>query len=275
MTNVNACCSQLTTDISKENKGRVATNTKQTTSYGKKEKPSTLLLARKKGKVLCDVIPTSSKFGDLTQTQPIPNKRPKVVLSKMLAAGDEKTNEATTSDANIDMRKSSCAGDELSIDLPIVDSSKIDFIDTSNPPGFDPDVPCCSHQMFPQATASISSSAVGPLTFPTKLKKFPRKPISPATATPTVLSNQASPMHVKTPTGALKLRNSFAGVGTSTGADSSGDGNGGSGSIIVAQSSLLRAARRSSLGKDGRKLKKKKSLKADSTLIKRKKSRVF
>lgn len=272
MTNVNACCSQLTTDISKENKGRVTTNTKQTTSYGKKEKPSTLLLARKKGKVLCDVIPTSSKFGDLTQTQPIPNKRPKVVLSKMLAAGDEKTQEATTSDANVDMRKPSSFNDELSIDLPIVDSSKIGFIETSNPPAFDPDVPCCSHQMFPQANAS----AVGPLTFPTKLKKFPRKSTSPTTTAPSIMLNQPSPMHVKKPTGALKLRNSFAGVGTSTSADNSGDGGGGggSGSIIVAQSSLLRAARRSSLGKDGRKLKKKKSLKADSTL-KRKKSRVF
>lgn len=195
------------------------------------------------------------------------------MLSKKLSAAEEKINESIASDSNVDMRKSSCGDDELKIEMPIVDTGKIAFIETPSPPAFDPDMPCCSHQMFPQAAASTSSAA-GLLTFPAVLKKFPRKVASPATAAPSILLNQPSLIHVKKSSAAMKLRNSFASVGTGSG--SSGVGGGGGGSVLVGQSSLLRAARRSSssLSKDGRKLKKKKSLKADTTL-KRKKSRVF
>lgn len=232
--------------------------------------------------MLCDVIPTSSastsvstKFSEIAQAQTIPNKRLKVVLSKKMAAGDEKTHESIANDSSIDMRKSSCGDDELKIEIPIVDTSKIAFIETANSPAFDPDMPCCSHQMFSQAS---TSTATGALAFPAKLKIFPRKATSPATANPSILLNQPSLMNVKKSSGALKLRNSFASIGTNTNGSNSGGGIGvsGGGSVIIGHSSLLRTTRRSSssLSKDGRKLKKKKSLKADATL-KRKKSRVF
>lgn len=276
---------KLLTDISKENKGRVTTNTKQTVSYEKKEKPSTLLLARKKGKVLCDVIPTSTllslKFNDIAQTQPIPNKRPKVVLTKKTAASEEKTQESTVIDSNVDMEKVSCVGDDsLKIEL----SNEIAFNDTPDPPIFDPDLPCCSHQIFSQASASTSHTSVAHV-FPTKLRTYPQKSTSPTvTASSSILLNQPSVLHVKKSATPLKLRNSFSSIGAST-SSSSSNGSGGSisqrsnnniGSVggSISQTSLLRAERRSSLGKDVRKVKKKKSLKADTTL-KRKKSRVF
>lgn len=194
------------------------------------------------------------------------------MLSKKLVAGDEKIQESSATDSNVDMRKPSCADEDLKIDLPIVDASKIDpYTESPNPPIFDPDVPCCSHQMFPLASAS-TSSAVGALTFPTKLKKFPRKVTSPANAAPSMLLNQpALSLHAKKTAGALKLRNAFASASANTSSNSIG---GGGVASVGGPPSLMRAARRSSLSKDGRKLKKKKSLKADATL-KRKKSRVF
>lgn len=266
LTNTNACCSQLTTDISKENKGRITTNTKlPISSYSKKEKPpSTLLLTRKKGKVLCDVIPTSSssvpltaKFNDLTQTQPIPNKRPKVVLSKKLPVNDDKLQETPVCDP--------CVDDELKIASTLVDSNSLTFIETSIPSTFDPDMPCCSHQAFSQALPSSASSTSAGLSFPKKLKKITRKIAPPTSATPSMAHKQ-----VKKPLNALKLCNSIASVGTSTSSNSSMSNS----STTVGPSSLIRTTRRSSLSRDGRKLKKKKSLRAEATL-KRKKSRVF
>lgn len=259
-----ACCSSLTTEISKENKCRISSN-KQQTTYGKKEKPSTILLARKKGKILCDVIPTSSaKFQDHTQPQPIPNKRPKVVLNKKLIS-DEKLEADLKSefeselavDTNNVITNKTFPSDELIIELPSPTFIEPTEQSASSSSSFESHIPCCSYQLLP----SVASTSIASTSFLPKMRKagsFTRK--SPPTA-PSMLINQSSILQgkkLKKSTG-LKLRGNFAGGGSSSN---------------IAHPTLLRSARRTSLSKDGRKLKKKKLLKPDATL-KRKKSKVF
>lgn len=131
-------------------------------------------------------------------------------------------------------------------------STKLTFLEStasqSSTTSFDPDIPCCSYQILPQTSQSFHSF------------KYPNTVIKPgnflrkSSATTSMLLNQSSIVQNNKIGSTIKLRSSFSGAGT----------NG----------SRLKSLRRTSLTKDGRRMKKKKSLKADSSL-KRKKSKVF
>lgn len=245
-----ACSSPLTTDVCKENKERHTTN-KPSISYGKKEKSNTVSLGRKKGKVF-DVIASTST------APPIPTKRQKVVVNKKFATNDKV--EPKESSLDLDMNALN------SLNLKLDDSATVSaqnvassasaedltaFIDQPTT-SFDPNMPCCSYQILPQ-----TSSSFNPFKYPNAPKKasnFLRK----TNASTPMLINQSSIMQstkiksCKVP----KLRSGFSGAGPS---------NGGS---------RLKSLRKSSLIKDGLRMKKKKTLKADSSM-KRKKSKVF
>lgn len=237
----------------KENKERHTTN-KPSISYGKKEKSTNGSLCRKKGKVLCDVIASTS-------TAPIPTKRQKVVVNKKFTA-EKSVEPKETAGIDLDMN----AMNNLNLksdDVPAivtpntaVSVSEVEltaFIDqptTASP--FDPDVPCCSYQILPQPSSSFN-----PFKFPNAPKKpgnFLRK--SSATTSSMLIGQSSIVQSTKIKSSAIKLRSGFNSAGSSSG------------------SSRLKSLRKSSLTKDGRRLKKKKSLKAD-TGIKRKKSKVF
>lgn len=254
-----ACSSPLTTDVCKENKERHTTN-KPSISYGKKEKSTNnVSLSRKKGKVLCDVIASTS-------SAPIPTKRQKVVVNKKftvsgVGGGDKIEPKDTTGGLDLDMNAISnlnLKSDDVpanSTPISAVSASDVElsvFIDqptTALP--FDPE-PCCSYQILPQPSSSFN-----PFKFPNVPKKpgnFLRK--SSASTSSMLIGQSSIVQNTKIKSSAIKLRSGFNSAGTSSGG------------------SRLKSLRKSSLTKDGRRLKKKKSLKAD-TGIKRKKSKVF
>ncbi|XP_055322392.1 cytosolic carboxypeptidase-like protein 5 isoform X2 [Sitodiplosis mosellana] len=268
-----ACSSPLTTDVCKENKERHTTN-KPSISYGKKEKSTNVSLSRKKGKVLCDVITSTST------TAPIPTKRQKVVANKKFTSvggvggsggsgGDKiepKDNNAT---GGLDLDMNAISNLNLKSDDTVpanstpntaVSASDVElsaFIDQPTvTSSFDPDVPCCSYQLLPQPSTTFN---------PFKFPNAPKKPMGgnflrkTSASTSSMLIGQSSIVQsTKIKSSAIKLRSGFNSAGTS-----------GAGSRLKSKVSF-----KSSLTKDGRRLKKKKSLKAD-TGIKRKKSKVF
>lgn len=279
-----ACSSSLTTDVCKENKERHTTTNKASISYGKKEKSSSVSLGqRKKGKVLCDVIASTST------APPIPTKRQKVVSTKKFIS-NEKCDVKDTLTFDLDMNNLNLksndvpalaaiastslltpTGDDLSV---FVEKSTI--ISATMPSSvaittttaavtsmtpipttavFNPDIPCCSYQILPQTSAF-------PFKYPNPPKKsssFSRKSSSSATSMLSLNPSVMVPGSKVKKTSVIKLR------GTSYGGTSSSTNNG---------SRLKASLRKSSLTKDGRRMKKKKSLKADAG-IKRKKPKVF
>lgn len=243
-----ACSSPLTTDVCKENKERHTTN-KPSISYGKKEKSTaSISLGRKKGKVLCDVIASTSTV------PPIPTKRQKVVVNKKFG-GVDKTESKDTVGLDLDMNAMSnlnLKSDDVPATAPNTATEDLTaFIDQPTT-SFDPDMPCCSYQILPQ-----TSSSFNPFKYPNASKKtgnFLRKSSS---STSSVLINQSSiGPNTKVKSSAIKLRSGY------NSANSTNSG------------SRLKSLRKSSLTKDGRRMRKKKTLKAD-TGIKRKKSKVF
>lgn len=259
-----ACSSPLTTDVCKENKERHTTNNKPSISYGKKEKSTNVSLSRKKGKVLCDVIASTST------TAPIPTKRQKVVVNKKFTVCEKVEPKDATGTLDLDMNAISNLNLK-SDDVPgnitpntAVSVSEVElsaFIDQpSTTSSFDPDVPCCSYQLLPQPSSSASASASAPFN-PFKFPNAPKKPGNflrkSSASTSSMLIGQSSIVQsTKIKSSAIKLRSGFNSAGSSSGG------------------SRLKSLRKSSLTKDGRRLKKKKSLKAD-TGLKRKKSKVF
>lgn len=243
-----ACSSPLTTDVCKENKERHTTN-KPLISYGKKEKSTTASLNRKKGKVLCDVIASTS-----TAT-PIPTKRQKVVTNKKFTV----TDKTEVKDSDLDMNAMSNLNIK-SDDIPATTSNTPSisttedltaFIDQTST-AFDPNIPCCSYQILPQPSSSFN-----PFKYPNTSKKPGNYLRKSSASTSSMLINQTSIVqNTKIKSSAIKLRSSF---------NSAGSSNNGA---------RLKSLGKSSLTKDGRRMKKKKSLKAD-TGIKRKKSKVF
>lgn len=237
----------------KENKDRHASN-KPSISYGKKEKSTTSMsLGRKKGKVLCDVIASTST------APPIPTKRQKVVVNKKFGSGsgaDKVEPKDLSVGLDLDMSAMSnlnLKSDDVLATTPNTATEELTaFIDQPTT-SFDPDMPCCSYQILPQT----SSSSFNPFKYPNVPKKtgnFLRKSSS---STSSVLINQSSiGQSTKIKSSAIKLRSGY----NSASSTSSG--------------SRLKSLRKSSLTKDGRRMKKKKTLKAD-TGIKRKKSKVF
>lgn len=270
-----ACSSSLTTDVCKENKERhSSTNKAPTISYGKKEKSTNIsLLQRKKGKVLCDVIASTSA------APPIPTKRQKVVSTKKFMSND-KPDTKESAIFNLDMNNlnlksddvpalaaiASTAGDDLSVfvDKPTmittaaiaastasaaVAGTMAPMTTVSTATTFNPDVPCCSYQMLPQ-----TSNSFNPFKYPNAPKKSSNFLRKSSASTASMLSMNPSAMGPggKGKSSAIKLRcNSFSGASGST-------NNG---------SRLKSSLRKSSL-------KKKKSLKADAG-IKRNKPKVF
>lgn len=284
-----ACSSPLTADVCKENKG--TTNKSSTISYGKKEKSSTVSLGRKKGKVLCDVIASTST------APPIPTKRQKVVVntnnannnssssssgssgsssssssisnnnassgtsgnnnSKKYGTGDKPDSKESTFDLDINaMNNLNLKSDDVTVITPnatITDPDDLSAFIDQPATSFDPDIPCCSYQMLPQSTSSFN-----PFKYPNAPKKsgnFLRKTTA---STSSMLINPSTIVvqNSKVKSSAIKLRSSYSGAGLSN--------NG----------SRLKSLRKPSVTKDGRRMKKKKSLKAD-TGVKRKKSKVF
>ncbi|XP_031618477.1 cytosolic carboxypeptidase-like protein 5 [Contarinia nasturtii] len=246
-----ACSSPLTTttDVCKENKERHTTN-KPSISYGKKEKSTTVSLNRKKGKVLCDVIASTS-------AAPIPTKRQKVVTNKKFNVGDK----VDTKDSPLDLDMNAISTLNLKSDdvntMPQNVSASVTedlsaFIDQPTT-SFDPDLPCCSYQLLPQPSSSFN-----PFKYPNVPKKsgtflLPRK--SSASTSSILISQSSIVQSTKVKSSAIKLRGGFNSAGSSS--------NG----------TRLKSLRKSSLTKDGRRMKKKKSLKADAG--KRKKPKVF
>lgn len=233
----------------KENKDRHTTN-KPSISYGKKEKSNTVSLGRKKGKVF-DVIASTST------APPIPTKRQKVVVNKKFATIDKTETKESALDLDMNAMNSlnlksddgvTVSAQNLTVS-PTEDLSA--FIDQPTTAPFDPNIPCCSYQILPQ-----TSSSFNPFKYPNAPKKagnFLRK----TSASTSLLINQSSIMqNNKIKSSAIKLRSGFSGAGPSN------------------SGSRLKSLRKSSLIKDGLRMKKKKTLKADSSM-KRKKSKVF
>lgn len=305
-----ACCSSLTSDVSKENKGKILVNKQQTTiTFAKKEKINS---TRKKGKVLCDVMTAStSKQAEKLPMQPIPTKRPKVLSIAKKSAIEEVIStdqnldcvtdivkETSSSTINLDPTKLADNEDKAlpllyeatannletnvtisdAVDVKRIRNTKSTFSDitsqiqsptSSTASIFDQDKPCCSYNLVPASSnirsnsISVNSnilSSVGSLNYPVKFKKagsfagFSSAPNSLILSQTTVMHNKKR----KTGT-ALKLKSSFNTTGAAN---------------AINNPVILKSAKRGNLIKDRTKLKKKKTLKADSTL-KRKKSKVF
>lgn len=240
-----ACSSPLTTttDVCKENKERHTTN-KPSISYGKKEKSTTVSLNRKKV-----VIASTSA------APPIPTKRQKVVANKKFSVGDKVETKDSTIDLDMNaMNNLNIKSDDVNPMAQNVSASETEdlsaFIDQPTT-SFDPNMPCCSYQLLPQPSSSFN-----PFKYPNVPKKstsFLRK--STASTSSMLISQSSIAQNAKVKSSAIKLRGGFNSAGSTS--------NG----------SRLKSLRKSSLTKDGRRMKKKKSLKADTG--KRKKSKVF
>lgn len=235
-----ACSSSLTTDVCKENKERHTTN-KPSICYGKKEKSTMVSMNRKKGKVLCDVIASTS-------TAPlIPTKRQKVVINKKFSVGDK----AETKDPTLELGMNTIDAIASTSNTTVPTSDDLSALIDQPTTSFDPDIPCCSYQILPQ------SSSFNPFKYPNAPKKsgnFLRK--SSASTSSILLSQSTIVQATKMKGSAIKLRGAFNSASSSSGG------------------TLLKSLRKSNLTKDGRRMKKKKLLKADAGL-KRKKSKVF
>lgn len=284
--NSTPCCgaSILAPEISsKENKGKNALNKQITTTYGKKEGPS----GRKKGKILCDVLSSStsvvSKFQQEQQAAVVvpPTKRPKVTKKIIipLADGSDPDSRPSTSKHSQEMLQveisteiqigdsSSTSIDSTAIYFSGNDSSPLEIIDSKPSKMYDAERPCCSHSIRGgQITAPTGITSTTSLnTYPLKTKKqstFPATQslnVNQASGASTSATSLLSSLHgKKQSTTVLKIRSKYGAAAGSS----------------AMQSGLLKPLKRSNSSKDSLRLKKKKILKTDSNL-KRKKSRVF
>lgn len=241
-----------------------------------------MLGQRKKGKVLCDVIASTSTG------PPIPTKRQKVINTKKFLSIDKSDaiKEAATFDLKsddgpvltaIESTSLIAAGDELAVFVEkpatvVVATTATSAIITTTTAtaatitgAFNPDIPCCSYQLLPQTT----STSFNPFKYPNAPKKssnFLRKSASSTASLLSINTTMAIGPGSKVKSSAIKMRgNSFGAAGSGV-ASVGGPSNNGS--------RLKSSLRKSSLTKDGRRMKKKKSLKADAG-IKRKKPKVF
>lgn len=169
---------------------------------------------------------------------PIPTKRPKVIANKKLTdPTDVKELETDlTIFKNANLKKDDGLIPNTATATEIIPSIEPNTQTTATT--FDPNIPCCSYQLPPQSSTSTSTTATTFNSF-----KYPTNVVN-KTGT---FQRKSSASSVS----AIKLRSSFSGAGIES-----------------------RTLRKSSLTKDGRRMKKKKTLKAD-TGLKRKKSKVF
>lgn len=241
---------------------RLTTNKSQV-SFGKKEKTTTVgSLTRKPGKVLCDV---------MGATPGIPPKRLKVVVNKNKSCHANESLEANAKDVtNLESAKTSFKKDQeascssyanvnsaTAIDASTSKMSFIELPGEQTSTSFDPDVdPCCSYQILSQPSTQFNR-----FKYPNPIRRsgstFLRKSVATSSLIGQPSLGQSSKL--KKPANLKLIRSSGCGASVSTGMN---------------HSTQLRSLRRSSLTKDGRRLKKKKSLKTDVAL-KRKKSKVF
>lgn len=238
----------------KENKGKNAHKLLSTT-FGKKEGPS----GRKKGKILCDVLPVPV---------PVPSKRQKVA-KKLLSTGGGGNPGGIGDSETVGKKSHETLQVEIAAGIQIGDVS-VATIDTGAGSYFNGPItstdnePCCSSSLCAQVggVASVGSfSAV-------KAKKLMSGALSAAAV---ANSSMSGPTGVVT-TKKIKMRSKFgAGNSLTVGGSSSSDLASSSG---VSSGLLLKPMKRSNTSKDSLRLKKKKTLKADANL-KRKKSRVF
>lgn len=254
---VPCCTSMLPVEISaaKENKGK-NTHKLLSTTFGKKEGPS----GRKKGKILCDVLPVPV---------PVPSKRPKVAKKLMSTGGGGNPGDIGIDSEAVGKKLHDTLQVEIAAGIQIGDVS-VATIDTAagsyfNGPNTSTDIePCCSSSLCAQVGGVASAGSFSAV----KAKKL----MSGALAAAAVASNSLSGTTGVVTTKKLKIRSKF-GSGSSliVGGSSSSDLACGSGS---SSGLLLKPMKRSNTSKDSLRLKKKKTLKADANL-KRKKSRVF
>lgn len=250
---VPCCTTMLPVEISaaKENKGK-NTHKLLSTTFGKKEGPS----GRKKGKILCDVLPVPV---------PVPSKRPKVA-KKLMSTGDIGIDsEAVVKKSHLQVEIA--AGIQIGdVSVATIDAGGAAGSYFNGPITSTDSEPCCSSSVCAQVggVASVGSfSAV-------KTKKLMSGGALAATAAVNNSSLSGSTGTVTTKK--LKMRSKFGGgssltVGGSSSSDLAGSSGGSSGL-------LLKPMKRSNTSKDSLRLKKKKTLKGDANL-KRKKSRVF
>lgn len=196
---------------------------------------------------------------------PIPTKRPKVITNKKFLSTDNQTDIKELSHEtginnpmkSVNFKKDDGlsspalnAGIVITCDETIQsNASNLELNRNAAAITFDPNIPCCSYQLPPQsssATASAASSSSSSATSSLNTFKYPNVVNKTGTfARKPITTNPTSTLS------AIKLRSGFSNATVET-----------------------RSFRKSSLAKDGRRMKKKKSLKAD-TGLKRKKSKVF
>lgn len=253
------------TDVLKENKGQkthlnkhITTNSMSSIFSKKELGASSSGSIRKKGKVLCDVVTTSStampstsasvKLSDLSLIPVVPpTKRPKVGTTKKLLSNDSTLSSSAAAGAK-DGSANRFATDtinrsvsHLTADIPVC-RDVIDIIDND----LDNNKPCCSSSI---GRSHVSSTTIFQKTVGKKSNNLTTSSSSTSSSTTTV----APIFHTKK--SSTKVRLKFSGIGGNT---------------------LLKQLKRGggSLHKDAIKLKKKKILKSDVN-IKRKKSKVF
>lgn len=248
-----ACYSSLTIDGFKENKGRHATSKPQI-SFGKKEKTTgSALLTRKKGKMVSDSLASTST------TAPIPTKRPKVLPKKCSPIIDQIDTKDAKNDANLAISQSiqlaeaivrpctaiqaacsSTAADDLANKSSFgseTGSSQSTFTVDSEKPG-------CSYSLQPQTSQSFHNYELKKSTAVVKAGSFMRK--SKSISTSKLFKQPAAPTSATAKHVASKMKRTTFGIaGASVG------------------SRLKATLRRANLSPDGRRKRKKKSLKAE------------